>query len=85
MIFTLVAYRDRAGWPALLPHTNVYFCAMQECYMGDLCDNIIGLVLACLVHATASLSQYKIIMSQPSGIHILSPVLFMHVGDPYTF
>ena len=40
--------------------------------MGDLCDNI-GLVLV-------SPSQY---MTQPYGIPILSPVLFMHVGDPY--
>ena len=53
--------------------------------MGDICDNIIGLVLACLpsenTDATASLSRY--IMSQPSGSQSLSPVLFMHVGNPY--
>ena len=48
-----------------------------------LCDNI-GLMLACLpsgsTDVTASASLY---MTQPSGIPILSPVLFMHVGDPY--
>ena len=47
------------------------------------CDNI-GLVLVCLpsgsTDVAASPSQYMI---QPSGIPILSPVLFMHVGDPY--
>ena len=41
-------------------------------------------VLTCLPHgstnATASPSQY---MTQPSRIPILSPILFMHVGDPY--
>ena len=51
--------------------------------MGYLCDNI-GLVLVCLpsgsTDVTTSPSQY---MTQPSGIPILSPVLFMHVGDPY--
>ena len=55
---------------------------MQEFYVGDFCDNI-GLVLACLprgsTNASASPSQY---MTQPSGIPILSPVPFMHVGDP---
>ena len=48
-----------------------------------LCDNI-GLVLVCLLcgstDVTTSPSRY---MTQPSGIPILSPVLFMHVGDPY--
>ena len=48
-----------------------------------LCDNI-GLVLVCLpsgsTDVAASPSWY---MTQPSGIPILSPVLFMHVGDPY--
>ena len=48
-----------------------------------LCDNI-GLVLVCLpsgsTDVTTSPSRY---MTQPSGIPILSPVLFMHVGDPY--
>ena len=52
-------------------------------YVEDLCDNI-GLVLVCLpsgsTDVAASPSQYMI---QPSGIPILSPVLFMHVGDPY--
>ena len=47
-----------------------------------LCDNI-GLVLACLpsgiTGVTASPSHYT---THPSGIPILSPVLFMHVGDP---
>ena len=51
--------------------------------LGYLCDNI-GLVLACLpsgtTGVTGSPSQY---MTQPSGFPILSPVLFMHVGDPY--
>ena len=48
-----------------------------------LCDNI-GPVLVCLpsgsTDVTTSPSRY---MTQPSGIPILSPVLFMHVGDPY--
>ena len=48
-------------------------------YVEDLCDNI-GLVLVCLpsgsTDVAASPSQYMI---QPSGIPILSPVLFMHV------
>ena len=52
-------------------------------YMEDLCDNI-GLVLVYLPSGSedvaASPSQYMI---QPFGIPILSPVLFMHVGDPY--
>ena len=52
-------------------------------YVEDLCDNI-GLVLVCLpsgsTDVTASPSQYMI---QPFGIPILSPVIFMHVGDPY--
>ena len=47
------------------------------------CDNI-GLVLVCLpsgsTDVTTSPSQY---MTQPSGIPIFSPVLFMHVGDPH--
>ena len=51
--------------------------------MGYLCDNI-GLVLVHLPNGstgvTTSPSRY---MTQPSGIPILSPVLFMHVGDPY--
>ena len=51
--------------------------------MGYLCDNI-GLVLVCLLSGstdvTTSPSRY---MTQPSGIPILSPVLFMHVGDPF--
>ena len=44
-----------------------------------LCDNI-GLVLVYLPSVTTSPSRY---ITQPSGIPILSPVLFMHVGDPY--
>ena len=52
-------------------------------YVEDLCDNI-GLVLVCLpsgsTDVAGSPSQYMI---QPSRIPILSPVLFMHVGDPY--
>ena len=51
--------------------------------MGCLCDNI-GLILACLpsgsTDVTASASRY---ITKPSRIPILSPVLFMHVGDPY--
>ena len=51
-----------------------------EFYVGDLCNNI-GLVLVCLpsgsTDVTPSPSQYMIQLS------ILSPVLFIHVGDPY--
>ena len=51
--------------------------------MGYLCDNI-GLVLVCLpsgsTDVTTSPSRYT---TQPPGIPILSPVLFMHVGNPY--
>ena len=51
--------------------------------MLDYLGNNIGLVLVCLprgsTNTTASPSQY---MTQPSRISILSPVLFMHVGDP---
>ena len=52
--------------------------------MGDLCNSI-GLVLTCLssgstVDVTASPSRY---ITQPFAIPILSPVLFMHFGDPY--
>ena len=56
---------------------------MQEFYVGHLCDNI-GLVLACLPSGTTSVAGSPgCYMTQPSGIPILSPVLFMHVGDPY--
>ena len=52
-------------------------------YVGYFCNNI-GLVLACLpggtTGVTGSPSRY---MTQPPGIPILSPILFMHVGDPY--
>ena len=48
-----------------------------------MCDNI-GLVLVCLPSGSTDVapspSKY---MTQPSGIPILSPVLFMHVGDPF--
>ena len=48
----------------------------------NLCDNI-WLILTCLPNGstdvTASASRY---ITKPSGIPILSPVLFMHVGDP---
>ena len=59
-------------------------CGSGYCsYAGVPCDNI-GLVLVCLpsgsTDVAAAPSQYMI---QPSGIPILSPVLFMHVGDPY--
>ena len=51
--------------------------------MGALCDNT-GLVMACLprgsTDASASPSQS---MTQPSGIPILSPLLFMYVSDPH--
>ena len=49
-----------------------------------LCDNIGCVVLVCLpsgsTDVTTSPSRY---MTQPSRIPILSPVLFIHVGDPY--
>ena len=51
--------------------------------LGYLCDNI-GLILACppsgSTDVTASASWY---ITKPSGIPILSPVLFMRVSDPY--
>ena len=51
--------------------------------MGYLCDNI-GLALACLPSGTTGVTgSPSCYMTQPSGIPILSPVLFMHVGDPY--
>ena len=44
-----------------------------------ICDNI-GPVFVCLPRdVTTAPSRY---MNQPSRIPILSPVLFMHVGDP---
>ena len=50
---------------------------------GYLCNNI-GLVLACLPSGTTGVTgSPSCYMTQPSGIPILSPVLFMHVGDPY--
>ena len=50
--------------------------------MGYLCDNI-GLVLACLPSRTTGVTgSPSCYMTQPSGIPVLSPVLFMHVGDP---
>ena len=66
-----------------LVHVYTSVLSIQELYVGDLCDNI-GLVLAFLPTGTTGVagspSRY---MTQPSGIPILSPVLFMHVGDPY--
>ena len=51
--------------------------------LGYLCDNI-GLVLACLPSGSIDVTASPIaIMTQPPGIPIMSPVLFMHVGDPY--
>ena len=51
--------------------------------LGYFCDNI-GPEVACLpsgtTGVTGSLSCY---MTQPSGIPILSCVLFMQIGDPY--
>ena len=71
MLFRLVC-----SWTVQLALVTVYM-------LGYLCDNI-GLILACLpsgsTDATASASRY---ITKPSGIPILSPVLFMHVGDPY--
>ena len=62
---------------------NVQLALVTVHMLGYLCDNI-GLILACLpsgsTDATASASRY---ITKPSGIPILSPVLFMHVGDPY--
>ena len=49
--------------------------------MGGLCDNI-GLVLPCLPSGSRHVSlHYLAVMTQPSGIPILSPVLIMHVGE----
>ena len=52
---------------------------MQEFYV---CNNI-GLVQVCIPSGSTGVtglpSRY---MTQPSGMPILSPVLFMHVGDP---
>ena len=63
--------------------TYVLSIIKHRTYVEGLCDNI-GLVLVCLpsgsTDVAASPSQYMI---QPSRIPILSPVLFMHVGDPY--
>ena len=48
-----------------------------------LCDNI-GLVLVCLSSGSTDVTvSPSCCMTQPSGILILSPVLFMHVADPY--
>ena len=65
----------------------IYTCTsinqMQEFYVGYLCDNI-GVVLACLLTGTTGVTgSPSCYMTQPSGIPILSPVLFIHVGDPY--
>ena len=68
-------------------YINLHVCAvnnlMEVFYVGYLCDNI-GLVLVCLpsgsTDVAASPSRYMI---QPSGIPILSPALFMQVGDPF--
>ena len=71
MLFRLVC-----SWTVHLALVTVHM-------LGYLCDNI-GLILACLpsgsTDVTASASRY---ITKPSGIPILSPVLFMHVGDPY--
>ena len=72
----LVFHSLVCGW-------TVHLALGTALMLGDLCDNI-GLVLACLLsgstNVTTSPSQC---MTKPSGIPILSPVLFMHVGDPY--
>ena len=49
-------------------------------YAGVPCDNI-GLVLVCLPSGSTDVAASP--SQQPSRIPILSPVLFMHVGDPY--
>ena len=53
--------------------------ALGTALMLEYISDNIGLVLAC-PNTAASPSQY---VTQPSRIPILSPVLFMHVGDPY--
>ena len=76
----------------LLPmfHSSVCNWAFQlalgtALMLGYLCNNI-GLVLASLLSGSTDASTSpRHCMTQPSGIPILSPVLFMHVGDPYTF
>ena len=73
--YTLMFHSLASGWTTQLALGTALM-------LGYLCDNI-GLMLACLpsgsTNATGSPSRY---MTQPSGIPILSPVLFMHVGDP---
>ena len=68
----------------LMIFTLVYLCAVNKFYVGIYLCNNIGPVLVCLLSGstdvTTSPSRY---MTQPSGNPILSPVLFMHVGDPY--
>ena len=64
-------------------HILVSMLSIIKFYVGYLCDNI-GLILACLpsgsTDVTASARRY---ITNPSGIPILSPVLFMRVDDPY--
>ena len=92
-----VTSRKKEAWsmhntgviPRTFPHglimcsSTVQLAQGTPVMLGYLCDNI-GLVLACLPSGTAvgpgSPSRY---MTQQSGSPILSPVLFMHVDDPY--
>ena len=51
--------------------------------MGDLCDNV-GLVLVCLPSGSTDVVQSSsVYMTHLYGIPILSPVLFIHFGDPH--
>ena len=46
-------------------------------------DNI-GLVLEYLPRESICMSRHHLaVMTQPFGVPILSPVVFMHVGDPF--
>ena len=56
---------------------------MQEFYRGDVCDNIGLMVVYVFRVEVHMLLHHLAVMIQPSGIPVLSPVLFMHVGDPY--
>ena len=48
--------------------------------MEDLCDTVLACLLSGSTNTTASPSRY---ITKPSGIPILSPVLFMYIGDLY--
>ena len=52
--------------------------------LGYFCNNIIGLGLACLPSGSTDVAASPSnSMTQPSGIPILSCILFMHVDNPY--